>query len=712
MAARTLAIAVASLASVLSQRTAASRDMAGPAADILRVTGGAHVRVVWCRSVVAGQGDVDATKPVFSLVVFDTASGAERVLVGGPRSCANPLITGDGSGVVFSEIDNQLGKVWAVDWDGSNLREVCAGFAPGIWRDPATGVQWILVGNNYAQGTNTNQSTVGVDRVRLDDPSVRQAFWNSTHVEQRAFVSRDGTRMGSGFPWNHQGVANLVTGQWQEYGQGCNPSIAPDNSYRFFYMVGSHTEIIMYDAGAANRRVIPVNYKPGGMFWNPKWTNHVRFLTVAGPFSNGFNNAPGSHIHIGRFDEAFAKVEEWAQVSDGPVRDTHGYAWIETPETRNSREAEKRERLKAKHDLDRARTQALAQARKQAAEERAARKLRKDAVFLWEARGASAIALDRAGAPIQGFAPAPRGVARYTRDGAMDLTGGAFVAEKVSDFVLSSCRQSGKLTLEAGITPARLSTVGQARIVTFATDDGGSNFALAQDGSHLVFRLKTTDRAGEWVRLFALAEGAPTHVVVSYRRGRLVCYRDGKLAYGNMDAKGSLGSWKPGRLVFGDDQKGAGGWDGSLENVAIHATAMGAADAARSCAAFASRVAGQTPAPRLEVEARLVAKSVVPALKKIAPYFQALAVYEYEVRRVVSGTYDGKKLRVAHWGLMDRKRLPIAESRIGSTRRLVLEPFSENPQLQPELLSNTLDADFELELYYDVGPIETAAAGR
>jgi len=311
------------------------------AAAIEKLTG-ARTKIVWVRSVVAGKGHVDADDGIFyQLMVFDTHEAKERVLLPGPASCAYPWITGDGAHVVFTLLGG-AGKVCVVDWDGTNRKELSDGFALALWRDPASGVQWIYVGNNYAQNDyrDRNHATAGITRYRLDNPSVKELVWNKTYIlEQRVSLSGDGKRLGSGFPWPHQGVADLASGTWKKYGQGCNSSIAPDTSYRFFHMNGNHIDITMYDDGGANPRVIPVNCKPGGMFWSPKWTSHVRFLAVAGPFAAGFNYAPGSNIHIGRFDEAFAKVEAWAQVSDGPVRDTHGYAWIETPEIRNSRKA-------------------------------------------------------------------------------------------------------------------------------------------------------------------------------------------------------------------------------------------------------------------------------------------------------------------------------------------------------------------------------------
>jgi len=231
------------------------------AAAIEKLTG-ARTKIVWVRSVVAGKGHVDADDGIFyQLMVFDTHEAKERVLLPGPASCAYPWITGDGTHVVYTLLGGG-GKVCVVDWDGTNRKELSDGFALTLWRDPASGVQWVYVGNNYAQNDHQyrNHASAGITRYRLDDPSVKELVWNNkTVVEQRVALSGDGKRLGSGFPWPNQGVADLESGTWKQYGSGCHACIAPDNSYRFFHMIGSHTEVIMYDEGGANRRTIPVN---------------------------------------------------------------------------------------------------------------------------------------------------------------------------------------------------------------------------------------------------------------------------------------------------------------------------------------------------------------------------------------------------------------------------------------------------------------------
>jgi len=970
------------------------------AATIEKLTG-ARTKIVWVRSVVDGKGHVDADDGIFyQLMVFDTHEAKERVLLPGPASCAYPWITGDGAHVVYTLLGG-AGKVCVVDWDGTNRKELSDGFALTVWRDPASGIQWIYVGNNYAQKDYQyqNHSTAGITRYRLDNPSVKEPVWDKMVVEQRVALSGDGKRLGSGFPWPNQGVADLESGTWKQYGSGCLSSIAPDNSYRFFHMIGSHTEVIMYDDGGANRRTIPVNYKPGGMFWSPKWTNHVRFLTVAGPLAAGFGYAPGSNIHIGRFDEAFTKVEAWAQVSDGPVRDTHGYAWIETPEIRNSRKTDipsltagleagslgllvKRlsqtgaavrpvlEALKrisqnprdadkakeaqaiithveewAKKELDRAKaleTQNPAQAEKayknlatrfagleaatsarerlqdkafqddlrswalveriQAAEkrlkdvpgsersakdpkfarmnsltlgqiktaaqglaqqgarpwildeangvlercgleplskpatappssvpaaaaapapaaagtskqgdrtlkgtvsvaDRVAPKLlsavqiddrrvlltcsepvRIDRAIVTRADGAPAVKLgldsegrgiiaefaaplaaketltvtgvtDRAQAPNEMAAAKAQivrpdwpsnlaglsylwknartrdvifderirlpvttalnggGQARFNREGVAMAAGGAFDPGPGSaERVLEGIKKTHQFSFEIVVASADLKQTKDAggrpvSIFQWGNDWGEGIFWLFQEKNLLQVALGGESRGSQKVfEMATLPDTKPHHVIVSVAPKRLAFYLDGKKVKEIDPSPAQLLEVGAPPITFAGYRPDPGKktWHGTFEYVAMYNRFIEEDEAAKNAAAVAADLAKRKTLPRIEVQATLIGKSKIPDPRQMAPYRNALIVNEYSVDKVLKGTYAGKTIRVAQWGMLDLKPTPLAALEPGASVKLVLETFADHDELVPELISDTLKEDFELKLYTDV----------
>ena len=118
--------------------------------------------------------------------------------------------------------------------------------------------------------------------------------------------------------------------------------------------------------------------------------------------------------------------------------------------------------------------------------------------------------------------------------------------------------------------------------------------------------------------------------------------------------------------------------------------------------AVAVDLAKRKTLPRIEVQATLIAKSKIPEPREMTPYRNALIVNEYNVEKVLKGTYAGKTIRVAQWGMLDLKPTPLAAQAPGTSVKLVLETFADHDELVPELISDTLKEDFDLKLYTDV----------
>jgi hypothetical protein len=96
-----------------------------------------------------------------------------------------------------------------------------------------------------------------------------------------------------------------------------------------------------------------------------------------------------------------------------------------------------------------------------------------------------------------------------------------------------------------------------------------------------------------------------------------------------------------------------------------------------------------------------VAKSKLPRPADIRPYRSALVANEYDVIMVMYGKYAGKKVRVAQWGLLDTKPTRAAGTEIGSLFDMTLEAYTDHPELEGQVLRNTLDENFDLTLYVD-----------
>ena len=125
--------------------------------------------------------------------------------------------------------------------------------------------------------------------------------------------------------------------------------------------------------------------------------------------------------------------------------------------------------------------------------------------------------------------------------------------------------------------------------------------------------------------------------------------------------------------------------------------------------AVAPGAPGGTPQPagtrtdvaRAVLETRLVHAGPIPSPPSILPYRHALVVNEYEVVRVVEGTYAPRTIRVAQWAIRDSRVLPEARRTAGAAGRLIVERYDAHPELEGERLVTDLGAS-DLPLYYEV----------
>ncbi len=175
---------------------------------------------------------------------------------------------------------------------------------------------------------------------------------------------------------------------------------------------------------------------------------------------------------------------------------------------------------------------------------------------------------------------APTGGAKSGEQGAMMLSGGAFLADLGScQALLHQCRESGQFTIEAVVAPANLEQPSPASLVTFSTEGRGPNFSLSQDKDQLMLELRTsTNPKGAHAALCKVTD-KPQHLVVTYKSGELIAYLDGKQAAVDTMA-GDLKNWEPARLVFGNNYAMKAKWNGTIRNVAIYGKSLTAEEAA------------------------------------------------------------------------------------------------------------------------------------
>lgn len=316
--------------------------------------------------------------------------------------------------------------------------------------------------------------------------------------------------------------------------------------------------------------------------------------------------------------------------------------------------------------------------------------------FLWESAKAANVTYDvRQARPV--FHRMLRdGQAMFDRHGSLRLDGGWFRAAglRSEEPVAGGGREgvSLELTFRTADPNQFRNPLAGGVIVTV-----GSQFTIMQQGDRLIVEGMTRD-GNRFTRMIAQLAGAePHHLIVTHTPGHLVGYLDGnQVVVEANQAQGPLTVTGP--LHVGDPELT---WRGSVEGVAVYDRALSVEEIGHNFAAYRKRIDARPKVPRLEVEAKLVATSTVPTFASVAPYREALVVYEYEIVKTTKGEHEGKKLRVAHFGLVNAQPTTIAKAQVGATSRLVLEKFTDRPDLADTLLSDTLPEDFEAVLYVD-----------
>jgi hypothetical protein len=154
-------------------------------------------------------------------------------------------------------------------------------------------------------------------------------------------------------------------------------------------------------------------------------------------------------------------------------------------------------------------------------------------------------------------------------------------------------------------------------------------------------------------------------------------------------------------LVFGDEHDGERDWSGRIEGVCIYSRFMGPGEAKRKHELWQKKTAGRAkadPEP-LTFRGKLVEVTRTPDPKDIGDYRRALAVYTYEVEKVIRGEYKGKRILVAHWVILDRKQRDPGR-KVGEVYQMTVEPYDQREELEGERFFSDSE-EFDLEMYYD-----------
>jgi len=101
---------------------------------------------------------------------------------------------------------------------------------------------------------------------------------------------------------------------------------------------------------------------------------------------------------------------------------------------------------------------------------------------------------------------------------------------------------------------------------------------------------------------------------------------------------------------------------------------------------------------KVEVEVVLRQKSAVKNLNEVT-YRSALGVFEYDVIRIVNGSYPHARIRIAHLIVMNNRYTSINNCDPGSRMSLEVELLSKYPNLEKVQTIDDLPEDFSLPVY-------------
>ena len=324
--------------------------------------------------------------------------------------------------------------------------------------------------------------------------------------------------------------------------------------------------------------------------------------------------------------------------------------------------------------------------------------------FLFETEAAPNLARDLDTGHPRAFSLVPRGAARYDANGALRPMGGWFEAEQLPARLSAALREAGVFTLEITVQPDLEQSEEEQRMLSLYSEGGREELSLSQLDRHALLRLRTSAGGEDASLKFGqLARGGSSHLLVSYRPGRLAAYQDGKLVADTDAVQGDLTVWGDGaRIALGAGPDGARSFAGTLEGAALYQRYFEPEEAAAHANAYRHVLAAREAVPRLRAKARLKAASARPTPEEITPYREALVINEYALGEKKRKKLGIDRLRVAHWAVLDgaTRQVPKRVGAPGVT--LTLEPWDRHPRLDAVYLSDTLPVDPDVPLYLDV----------
>ena len=688
-------------ASPAPEMTPAEISAAKSLSDAVEKLTGNHSRAVWAKTTKEGGTDTYVNGNSHVLMGFDSRDGGGvRILLGEKSNYARPLLSPDGDYVVFTNKNIERDKknrkhyapiVWTLPFDSTKpARELAAGYASDIWRDPETKVDWVYAVRDFTPSSAGAIEGKILVRFQLHDPAVEETVWKRTPLNpDNIQLSRDGTRASGQFPWPTGGYRDLENGEWEKLVHGCWTSYAPDNSHVAWVFDGAHRNLSLFSTRTEKKWKVKLTSAPGTEgkeLYHPRWTNHPRMLALTGPYQGVKGREiqitkGGQHaeIYIGRFSPALDSIEAWVQLTDDSQGDFYPDVWIadgnevdltDHPQLGASKKGNTGS--KGSENWPIAATTKL---------------------FLWKHRAAKNEILtpEAEGQQARQCGLTPHGLARFNRAFGVDLDGGHALPDPTSLAVIRSAIASSGVNLEVLLTPGL---------------ERRENQPVLQLGRWLILekeqQLFLTDLSQNWSSpLSDVTSGTPMHLALHLPE------KDPPLAWINGTPHQSF-QWTeaPQTKDPNDTIRLGGGSDIAIDHLAISAATATKAtwsnsDVRSSSEATLAEARSRTSPPRRHLRARLTATTPIPSFASIDPYTRALVTYAYEDIEILDDgpPIDAPRITVQRWGLMDKNLVPGMPAKVGDTHDLILEPLEDQPQLEGDRAEDDV-LDFTSPAFY------------
>jgi hypothetical protein len=664
---------------------------------------GTHTRVVWVQEQAKG-GDTFAFSNHFKLVGFDSQDGQkERYLLDETANFYKPIFTPDGQQVVVSSRTKQ--EIYLVNFNKGNKKLLGKGVALDVWKAPDTGKTWVyaLAGDGPE---NKYFSTHPLIRFPLNKPSKRQPVWNKTHLSWSNFdLSRDGKLAGGLFPWPDAGILTFAENTWKKYGQGCWTALSPDNSGILWIFDGQHRNLNFINSFTEKSWKVNINSAPGidGFeVYHPRWSNHVQFMTMTGPYVEGEGGnkigggGQGIEIYLGKFSPNLEKIEGWFKVSHNQKADFYPDVWLANGYESNFSTRE-----------------ATSQAVKNAEQPTSTSENSEEVLFTWKNLKAENKLAESSPLGFQQLNVLPVQRAFFNRYLEMELHGAGYTAEWPGKEAASILQKQKQLGIEFLFTPERTAPTTQGQLVFIGsnkTSKDSYGLRVSQLAAGLDIELFAPSSSLAHIQIPDLFhEHRPEHIYIAVEKSALKVYAGGVLLREIKIKDSHFASWQEADLVFGqtktdvfdNDQNNI--FNAAISNVAVHSQPLSAEGIAAKSKQISEKLQGRKPLETLSFQGKITEVSKVPAPESLGAYSRTLVVNRYAIDpKSVEGEYSEKEILVAQWAVLDRKILPeTAAFTVGSQAKLKVHPFDAHPELEGErLMMDMFDPD--LELYYQV----------